>query len=70
MNINWNKAPKEAQWYQPSTGLVCAAWFYKDEGDGKYYACLENTDDWFQEAWQENCKEWQWTARPNMEAEK
>ena len=63
MNTDWNKAPPEAQWCQSATGLVLAAWFCKV--DGIYYACLENTDDWFEEAWQEECKEWQWEARPN-----
>lgn len=58
---NWNKAPPEAQWYQPSTCLCVAAWFYKE--DGRYYACIENTNKWFLEAFQENCKEWQWIAR-------
>lgn len=63
MNIDWTKAPLEAQWYQPSTSLCLAAWFYKDLDDGKYWACLENTNEWFQEAYQENCKEWQWIAK-------
>ena len=67
MNINWNKAPEEAQWYQHATGDFLAAWFCKV--DGLYYACLQDTNDWFEEAWQENCKEWQWTPRPNLELE-
>lgn len=65
MKPNWDKAPKLALWYQHATGDFLAAWFTKV--DGIYYACLEGTDDWFEEAWQENCKEWQWTARPNEE---
>lgn len=66
MNIDWTKAPLEAQWYQAATGLCLAAWFYKDLDNGKYWACLENTDEWFQEAYQENCKEWQWVARDGL----
>lgn len=50
MNINWDKAPKLALWYQHATGDFLAAWFTKV--DGIYYACLEGTDDWFEEAWQ------------------
>jgi len=63
MNINWETAPYQAQWYQSATGLVNAAWFCKSGEDNLYYACLENTDDWFLEADQESCKEWQWIAR-------
>jgi len=63
MNINWNAAPKEVQWYCPATGLVYAAWFYKE--DDLYYACLEGHNEWFEEGEQENCKEWQWIARPS-----
>lgn len=63
MKIDWSKAPYQAQWYQPATGLVNAAWFCKDGEDNLCYACLEGTVDWFQEADQENCKEWQWIER-------
>lgn len=64
MKIDWTKAPDEAQWYQPSTGLFLASWFCKVEGI--YYACLEGTNEWFEEAYQENCKEWQWVEREEV----
>lgn len=59
---DWNKAPTEAQWYQSATGEFLAAWFCRV--DGIYFACLENSTEWFEEVWQEECKEWQWEARP------
>lgn len=65
MKPNWDKAPEGAQWYQHATGDCLAAWFTKV--DGTYHACLVGTNIWFEEAYQENCKEWQWTARPVME---
>ncbi len=61
MKPDWVKAPEEAQWYQHATGEFLAAWFCKV--NGIYYACLENTDGWFEEAYQEHCKEWQWIER-------
>lgn len=64
MNIDWAKAPKQTQWYQPASGLSHAAWFYKE--GGVYYACLEGKDEWFEEAYQEECKEWQWLERPKV----
>ena len=64
MKPNWNKSPKEAQWYQHATGDFLASWFYKV--DDTYYACLENSTEWFKEFYQENCKEWQWIARPDV----
>ena len=63
MNIDWNKAPKEAKWYCPETGLVHAAWFYKQHG--LYYACFEGDNEWFECDEQENLKEWQWITRPS-----
>lgn len=67
MKPNWSKAPKEAQWYQHATGECLAAWFTKV--DGIYHACFVGTNIWFEETYQENCKEWQWTARPVVEFE-
>ena len=64
VSVDWSKAPDEAQWYQPATGLCIPAWFYKDSVFGLYYACFENSQTWFKEAYQEDCKEWQWVERP------
>jgi hypothetical protein len=64
MKPDWTKAPEEAQWYQSATGLFLASWFFKDEGI--YYACLEGTNEWFKEVYQEGCKEWQWIAREEI----
>lgn len=65
MSIDWSEAPIEAKWYQPATGLSNAAWLYKE--GGVYYACLQGSDHWFEEAYQEECKEWQWIERPGVQ---